>query len=114
MLRSLAILFSLLASFVVLSNTTAVVAAPAGYYQAVPATAPEAGKSVVRGLVWTCDGDACAAPQGTSRPAIICASVVRELGPITSFRAGDEQFDAEALAKCNAKAKSASAELVQR
>lgn len=114
MLRSIAILFSLFASFVILSNTTTAVAAPAGYYSAVPAVAPEAGKSVVRGLVWSCDGAACAAAEGTSRPAIICASVARELGALTSFRAGDELFDEAALAKCNARAKPVATELVQR
>ena len=83
------------------------VAAPSGFYSATPIAAPSPGKSIVRGLMWTCDGTSCAAPKDTSRAAIVCAATARELGGLGAFRAGAEQFDEAALAKCNAKSKGA-------
>lgn len=102
MLRSLTLILSLLSSFTLLGATAW--AAPGNFYSATPATAPAVGKSVVRNLIWNCDGQACVAAQGNSRPAIVCATVARELGALTAFRAGEESFDADALARCNARA----------
>jgi hypothetical protein len=83
---------------------SAAVAQPNSTFYSVTLAQPAAGKTVVRDLVVNCDGAACSAAQGTSRPAIVCASIARELGPVTAFRAGNETLDGEALAKCNAKA----------
>jgi hypothetical protein len=103
MVRIAALLFSLIGSFALLGS--AAVAQPnAGFYSVTLANeAPEA-KQVVRGTLFSCNGASCAAAEGTSRPAIVCASVVKQLGPVTSFRAGDVVLDGEGLAKCNAKA----------
>lgn len=84
---------------------TAAVAQPNGaYYELTLSSQPETAKQVVRGMLFNCAGETCSGAEGTSRPAIVCASVARELGPITSFRAGGESLDGDALAKCNAKA----------
>lgn len=98
MLRS----FALLAPAMMMMGSAAI----AANYVATPVSAPAAGKTVARNMVWTCDGARCVAQQegSTSRPAIICAVAVKELGPLSSFTVGDEAFDADALAKCNAKA----------
>jgi hypothetical protein len=101
MTRLAALLLSLLGSFTLLGS--AAMAQPSGFYNVTLAT-ETAGKQVVRGMLFNCDGANCAASQGSSRPAIVCASVARQLGPVTSFRAGDTALDGEALAKCNAKA----------
>ena len=53
------------------------IAAPSGFYTATPVTAPAPGKSIVRGLMWNCDGVSCAAPQARSRAAIICSAAAR-------------------------------------
>jgi hypothetical protein len=34
---------------------------------------------------------------------IVCELVAREVGSLTAFRANGKEFDADALAKCNAK-----------
>ena len=102
MVRIGALLFSLVGSITLLGS--AAVAQPNGSYYNVTLASEIAGKQVVRGMIFNCTGVSCAAPEGTSRPAIICASVARELGPVTSFRAGETTLDGEALAKCNAKA----------
>ena len=84
---------------------SAAFAQPSGeFYQLTLANQPAAAKQVVRGMIFNCAGESCSAAEGTSRAAIVCASVARELGPLTAFRAGNESLDGEALAKCNAKA----------
>ena len=101
--RIAALLFSLIGSITLLGS--AAVAQPNGsYYNVTLAEQPAETKSIVRGMVFACNGGMCSAAEGTSRPAIVCASIARDLGPVTSFRAGDQTFDGEALAKCNAKA----------
>jgi hypothetical protein len=75
------------------------------YYNAVPVSAPTVGKSMIRGQVWTCDGQSCFAGQGESRPAIICAVAARELGKLSAFTANGEALDPASLEKCNARAK---------
>lgn len=88
--------------------TSAAVAQPTGGYYNITLSEPAAtAKTVVHDMVVNCDGAACSAAQGSSRPAIVCASIAREMGPVTSFRAGDAVLDGEALAKCNAKADTA-------
>ena len=80
-------------------------AAGPGYYAATPVTAPAARRLVVRDTLWQCGDAGCAASaKGNSRPAIVCQSLVKEVGALASFRAGAEAFDADALAKCNARA----------
>ena len=103
MARILALLLSFAGSFALLGGA-GIAQVGTGYYGVtLAAEAPEA-KPVVRGMVFSCTGFTCTAAEGTSRPAIVCASVVRELGPVTDFRAGRESLDGEALAKCNSKA----------
>ena len=102
MTRLAALFLSLIGSFTLLGS--AAIAQPSGGYYNVTLASESAGKQVVRGMLFNCDGATCAAAEGTSRPAIVCASVARQLGPVTSFRAGNEALDGEALAKCNSKA----------
>ncbi|MET0905017.1 MAG: hypothetical protein ABWY10_02990 [Tardiphaga sp.] len=101
MARIAALLFALTGSFATLG---APALAQTGTFYGVTLAEPAAARTIVRGMMFSCDGAACSAAAGTSRPAIVCASVVRELGPVTAFRAGDTVLDGEALAKCNAKA----------
>ena len=76
-----------------------------GYYSATPVTAPAKSSVVTRTTVWNCGGGTCVASKATSRDAIMCELVVREVGALSSFSAGGNAFDAEALAKCNARAR---------
>ncbi|NNM76117.1 hypothetical protein HJG53_04235 [Sphingomonas sp. ID1715] len=103
MVRIAALLFSLVGSFALLGS--AAIAQPNGnYYNVTLASEAAAPKTVVKDTLFSCNGATCVAGEATSRPAIICASIARELGPVTSFRAGEQSLDGEALAKCNAKA----------
>jgi len=80
-------------------------AAFAGGYSATPATGG-AASFVARDVLFKCGADGCvAAKASNSRPAIVCAAVVKEVGAVSSFAADGAAFDAEALAKCNARAK---------
>ena len=99
-------LFSAAITSVFLLTATASNATSGGaYYAAKPATTSSAARFVVRDTLWKCSDAGCAsAIKGNSRPAFICESLVKEVGALTTFRAGAEEFSAEALAKCNAKA----------
>jgi hypothetical protein len=66
---------------------------------AQPAASPQILSS---GVLWRCDGTTCIAARATSRPAIICARLVRETGPLTSFMVNGQALTAEQLARCNA------------
>ncbi len=94
------------AGSVLLLGATAASAQPASvFYSAKPVAASAATKLVVRDTVWKCgDGGCVSTSRGKSRAAFVCESLVKEVGQIESFRAGAEEFDADALAKCNAKA----------
>lgn len=76
-----------------------------GYYAATPAVAPEKTSLVTRNTLWKCADGVCTAAQATSRDAIVCELVAKEVGALSSFTAKGQAFDAEALAKCNAKAR---------
>lgn len=76
-----------------------------GYYAATPASAPSKASMVTRNTVWKCGDGVCTASKTTTRDAIMCELVVRELGTLSGFRANGSDFDADALAKCNAKAR---------
>ena len=74
-------------------------------YRAVPAATPANASVIADGVMWRCGAEGCVATNATSRPAIVCAQAVRQVGKLTSFSVGAAPFDADALAKCNAKAK---------
>src|SRR5262245_39381126 len=105
MYRFASLLASAAASVLLLSATAASAQPDGAFYTAKPVAASTASSLVVRDTIWKCGADGCAsATRGKSRAAFVCESLVKEVGQISSFRAGAQEFDAEALAKCNAKA----------
>ena len=78
---------------------------PAGFYTATPATAPTQTSYVTRDTIWSCTGGTCVANKAADRPEFMCARVVKVVGKLDAFSAGGAALDADALAKCNAKAK---------
>lgn len=72
-----------------------------GYYRATLAAAATADRAIAGSVVWRCNDTSCTAPRGDSRPAIMCARLVREVGTVTAFAAGDRALTAEELARCN-------------
>lgn len=76
-----------------------------GSFYSATLTAPaEAPRAIAGGVVWTCAGTDCSAPRGTSRPGVMCARLVREVGTVSSFTADGVALDAAALERCNAAA----------
>ena len=78
---------------------------PGAFYTATLTEAAAATRTVAGGLGWSCAGPACTAPRGTSRPAIVCARLVRELGPVSAFAADGRALEAADLERCNASAR---------
>ncbi|HVJ00309.1 MAG TPA: hypothetical protein VM657_14725 [Sphingomonas sp.] len=76
-----------------------------GYYVATAAAAPAKASFVTRSTAWSCDGAVCTAARAPERDAFVCQRVAGNVGSLAAFTAGGEAFDAEALAKCNVKAK---------
>jgi hypothetical protein len=105
-------LLSTLAPTLALAITTLFGATTAGAaatdtYVAVP-TAPSAKASfITRSTVWRAREGGFVAGQAPERPAVLCELVAREVGTLSSFTVGGTAYDAEQLAKCNAKAKKA-------
>ena len=62
-----------------------------------------AGRTIIDGAAWRCDGATCTANGGASQPAArACRRVVAKLGPVTAFSYKGEALDEQALATCNA------------
>jgi len=76
-----------------------------GYYAATPVTAPEKASLVTRSTVWKCGEGVCVAAKANARDNIMCELLARQVGQLSAFRANGTEFDADALAKCNAKAR---------
>lgn len=87
---------------------TAITPAPAQaangpYYRAELVAPVTAAKPIVSGTVFNCAGNNCAAGKATSRPAIVCARLAKEVGEVAAFTVNGKALAAEELAKCNGK-----------
>lgn len=76
-----------------------------GYYAATPVASPEKASLVTRSTIWKCGEGVCVASKANARDNIVCELVAREVGQLSAFRANGTEFDADALAKCNTKAR---------
>ncbi|HEX8467582.1 MAG TPA: hypothetical protein VF620_07235 [Allosphingosinicella sp.] len=74
-------------------------------YRAEPTAPPAGARLIVKEIVWKCGAGGCVAPQGTSRPAVDCSALAREVGTLRSFSVGGQPLDSAALGKCNARAR---------
>ena len=90
-----------------LFGTTGGTAAPADTYVAVPAAASAKTSFITRSTVWRLQNGAFVAGAAPERPAVLCELVARQVGALTSFSVAGTAYDADQLAKCNAKAKKA-------
>jgi len=69
----------------------------------VNASSAPAGRLIVDGATWRCDGTACTATGGASQPvARACRRVVARIGPVSAFSYKGVALTAEQLAACNA------------
>ena len=76
-----------------------------GYYTATPVAAPAEASYVTRNTIWSCDSGTCVAQKAADRPQFVCERIAKSVGKLDTFTAGGEALDADALAKCNAKAR---------
>lgn len=61
-----------------------------------------AGRTIIDGAAWRCEGAECAATGGASQPAArACRRVVARFGAVTAFVWKGETLNAEQLAACN-------------
>jgi hypothetical protein len=86
----------------------ALFAAPAlasSHYHAEPVAKPAAARLILRDTIWSCGDNGCAAAtKSSSRPAIVCEVLVKEIGALRSFSIAGQPLSAEQLEKCNARA----------
>ncbi len=78
-------------------------AAEGPYYRAELAAPVTATKPIVSGTIFNCTGTNCAGGKATSRPAIVCARLAKEVGEVAAFTANGKALAAEELARCNGK-----------
>lgn len=76
-----------------------------GYYSATPVAAPAKASLIAGETMWKCNGGACTASKASSRDAIVCEQVVKQVGALSTFSANGTAFDEATLAKCNSRAK---------
>lgn len=71
---------------------------------------PTSGKLIARDIVWSCGAAACQGATEESRPAVLCQSLAKRGGEVTSFVVDGRPFGATELDRCNASAKSVSSQ----
>ena len=84
---------------------TAANAAPLGYYVATPEAAPAKTALMTHATPWRLQGATYVADRAPERAEMLCQLVAQRVGRLSAFSAGGAAFDADALAKCNGKAK---------
>lgn len=106
MTRSLSIAAALAGFAMLLSPVAGQAQAPAGgYYTAIPAAQPTKTSFVTHTTVWKWNDSAFVAGKAPERENVVCELIAQRVGKLSSFTAGGQAFDADALAKCNARAK---------
>ena len=75
-------------------------------FQAETNSAPAQARFVARDSIWRCTGTNCVSTNRTStRPAVVCSALAREVGALKSFAVDGRAFGAEELQACNARAR---------
>jgi hypothetical protein len=75
-----------------------------GYFDAQPVTRPTHERFVAGDNAWRCGEACCSSARTSARPALVCSSLVRQVGPVRSFSVDGRAFDAAALEACNGRA----------
>lgn len=69
------------------------------------ATTAPSSKASGKDVIWRCTDTTCVAPQSDRRANINCATLVKQVGKVTSFTTAGEALDAAGLERCNSFAK---------
>ena len=62
-------------------------------------------KASGKDVIWRCEGTTCTAPKSDRRANINCATLVKQVGKVTSFTTNGEALDQAGLDRCNSFAK---------
>lgn len=77
--------------------------APASTAVLTDAAKAPAGRTIIDGATWRCDGATCSATGGANQPASrACRRVVARFGAVSAFTYKGTALSAEELAVCNA------------
>ena len=76
-----------------------------GYFDAQPLARPAHERFVAGDNGWRCGAAGCSSARTSTRPALVCSSLVRAVGPLGSFSVDGRAFSAEQLAACNGRAR---------
>jgi hypothetical protein len=99
-MRALLIAAALFAAAPAVAQTPA---APATHAVLSDAARAPAGRLIIDGATWRCEGATCSASGGTSQPATrACRRVVARLGAVSAFSYKGVTLSAEQIAACNA------------
>jgi hypothetical protein len=94
---------ALLAAVVLFAAAPALAQAPATSAVLIDAAKAPAGRVIVDGAAWRCEGAECSATGGSSQPAArACRRVVAKLGPVSSFSYKGQALNEDEIAACNA------------
>ncbi len=94
MIRNLAVL----AAFVAAAPATA------ANYAGKPVAPVSENRIVARDIVWNCGPDSCQGSTQESRPQVLCQSLAKKAGRLSSFVVNGRALAEAELAKCNAAA----------
>lgn len=98
---TMALLYTTLTFGAVLTPTTAEARTSTVYYTAELAAPAKESRSIVKGVVWYCEGTTCRARKSNSRPVNVCKRLSNDMGAITAFTAKGKALADAKLAKCN-------------
>ena len=94
---------ALLIAAAMLIAAPAVAQAPASSAVLADAAKAPAGRTIIDGAAWRCEGAACTATGGANQPAPrACRRVVARFGQVSSFSYKGVALTAEQLTACNA------------
>ena len=96
---------ALVGTVMLLSPIAGQAQAPAGYYTAVPVAKPTKTSLITHSTVWKWQDTAFVANKAPERETIVCELIVQRVGALSAFTVAGQALDADALAKCNARAK---------
>jgi len=106
MTRIVSIFATLFASLMLFGAATGYAQTPAGsYYVATPAVAPTKASLVINSSIWTLQNASFVSGKAPERDLVMCQQVAQRTGKLSAFSVAGAALDADALAKCNARAK---------
>lgn len=106
MTRTLSLAAAFVGSAMLLAPFAAEAQAPAaGYYTATPVAKPDKTNLITRSTVWKWRDTAYTANKAPEREIVLCQLVAQRVGTLSAFTVAGQAFDADALAKCNTRAK---------